>query len=485
MDDRRKQKGGHLLPSRSGSNLARNTLKSARIPDFTFLSYSRENNSSTKSLRVPNPIGSDEKAVHSNGTEASKGHLPAYSNATSPGLNFPTYQRDRLSELGDFSSLFSSTSASPAASAHADGKEPFQLSRSGPTATRRFELDSPLPTEMVVEREPPKATPQKPAKPAMFNSHHQSEFGKPSPLQSKVQQSTLFNIPKSINARPEHHRDVTSNEHSKIQLVKDTVPRFIQPSQPQHPQSLYANADVVEIPRPVNAPSWNTHPRPPPTFSSFNPSVGGFVPVNTSQKPFIDLTKPQDTSKTDGVLFDDHFGTTDPYLYLDSGKATENIKALLEGAFEDEDKPKIRRRKKKAEAAVTSLSDDLQKLEMKPHNQREDHDYEEEEEDDGIVEGLVVKLLPHQVDGVEWMREKEAGVKKKNGIIPKGGILADDVCFLTLLRKSLLIAHRWALVKLSNQLLFYLPTLGLGHHLTYPWWTRKLFPPVLERTPSW
>lgn len=145
-------------------------------------------------------------------------------------------------------------------------------------------------------------------------------------------------------------------------------------------------------------------------------------PQNTSN--FIDLTTGQ-------PLLDDPFGSIDPYDYVDAGKANENIKALLEGAFEDEeDKPRTRGRKKKVEAAVERLTEKLQDLEVKDEAKKEDEaeqEEEEEEEDDGTVEGLKVKLLPHQVDGVAWMKDKEIGVKKKNGVLPKGGILADDV----------------------------------------------------------
>lgn len=47
--------------------------------------------------------------------------------------------------------------------------------------------------------------------------------------------------------------------------------------------------------------------------------------------------------------------------------------------------------------------------------------------DAAMPEGLLCKLLPHQVVGVNWMRSREEGKKK-------GGILADDVspeCYLT------------------------------------------------------
>ena len=160
--------------------------------------------------------------------------------------------------------------------------------------------------------------------------------------------------------------------------------------------------------------------------------------MNPQQRPdnVVDLTKSEDNIIPDSVIFGDNFGAADPYNYVDAGQATENIKALLEGALEDEeDKPRTRGRKKKMEkeAAVEGLADKLKDLGVKSDEKEKEKEKEEVEEDeeedgdDGTVEGLKVKLLPHQVDGVEWMRDKEIGVKKKNGILPKGGILADDV----------------------------------------------------------
>jgi hypothetical protein len=44
----------------------------------------------------------------------------------------------------------------------------------------------------------------------------------------------------------------------------------------------------------------------------------------------------------------DRFGAPDPYAYVDAGAASENIKALLEGAFDEEENiPRTRLRKKK------------------------------------------------------------------------------------------------------------------------------------------
>ncbi|KAK5626364.1 hypothetical protein RRF57_002079 [Xylaria bambusicola] len=79
--------------------------------------------------------------------------------------------------------------------------------------------------------------------------------------------------------------------------------------------------------------------------------------------------------------------------YVDPKKAAADIKALLEG----------------------SLEDDGEKL---PKDQIT--------EDKARIEGLKVRLLPHQIEGVEWMKNRELGPVKK-GRVPKGGLLADDM----------------------------------------------------------
>ena len=115
---------------------------------------------------------------------------------------------------------------------------------------------------------------------------------------------------------------------------------------------------------------------------------------------------------------------SDPFNYMDSAKANENIKALLEGAFEDEeDQPRTRRKKKEQDAKIDELANKMAGIKVEEGNAEE----EDEDEDDGTVEGLKVKLLPHQIDGVDWMKDKELGTKKTRGVFPKGGILADDM----------------------------------------------------------
>jgi len=113
----------------------------------------------------------------------------------------------------------------------------------------------------------------------------------------------------------------------------------------------------------------------------------------------------------------DRFGAVDTDAYINPIKTAETIKALLEGTFDDDDsKPKTRSRKKKQEVEAMGLVDKLKDLSVETTKEESD----EEDEDDGTVEGLNVRLLPHQVQGVRWM-------KKQEGSKPKGGILADDV----------------------------------------------------------
>ncbi|EDP49491.1 hypothetical protein KXV22_003277 [Aspergillus fumigatus] len=242
------------------------------------------------------------------------------------------------------------------------------------------------------------------------------------------------------------------------------------------------NNDVVEIRRPENVTF--TTPRAPKTFYASSAIKMDKASKNLSN--FVDLTReggftPSTRPRNAG------FGSMDANGYVDPVKANENIKALLEGAFtSDDDKQGSRaknrkksknRRKKKKEAKEkkkqgTSEIDDLaSQLEEVTVNESsaatekseldelkaegnvgetkddekssedevedDENDYEEddeeveegedEEEDDGTVEGLKVKLLPHQREGVNWMCDKERGSGNAKGVLPKGGILADDM----------------------------------------------------------
>ena len=413
--------------------LGRNTLGSTQIPEFTFEPRVLPHKSLARTFRVPSPTDSEEEELLRLEGGQFRPSLPAQSGPEktrrSLDLDLTGSPRDPLSILGDSSSLFSDSSLAPLAT-QVQEHQTFRFGR--PELTQQgFIFDTSSSSSMVVEREPPKATPQKSIQP-VFPATKPPEFGKPSPLGNRVQPPNVFNMTKSNQPRPEHHRPAHSTVASHLQHVKDVAHKVVDPfrsGQASRPISIDSSPDVVGISQPAAPPPWNNYARPAPTYSSYNPPTSGFTSVNNYQRPIVDLTVPQVPSYSDPALLNDRFGAADPFLYVDAGKATENIKALLEGAFEDEDdKPRTRGKKKKADAALAGLTEKLQGLDVKTAEHEENpEDDDEEEGDDGTVEGLRVKLLPHQVDGVAWMREKETGVKKKNGVLPKGGILADDM----------------------------------------------------------
>ena len=98
---------------------------------------------------------------------------------------------------------------------------------------------------------------------------------------------------------------------------------------------------------------------------------------------------------------------TDQVFYTDPTKASADLKALLEGGMDDEDDND----EEEASEGVAKKAVEKTKVESL---------------EDGTLEGISVKLLPHQVEGVKWMRNRELGPLKR-GKVPKGGILADDM----------------------------------------------------------
>lgn len=327
---------------------------------------------------------------------------------------------------------------------------PFRRSNSSTNNSKPFDFDFDF-NRMVIEREPSKA-PLSPLKPNQLpmGRGDQPEFGKPTSLGAS-RHSEPFNIPKPNQPRPEHHRPV----HQFPQHGKDPARSVVDPFRPVVPQAAptaynafqpikptayqqprpYGNGDVVEIARPTNFPTWSTKAAPPPMFSSKPSSNASSTSFNPYSNPdnYVDLTTGNIGYTAGNIgfaanheLYDDAFGSTDPLAYLDAAEANKNIKALLEGAFEDEDdRPRTRLHKKKVEAAADNLAHKLKHLAVS--NDDVPTEEEEDEEDDGTVEGMKVKLLPHQIDGVSWMVEKETGTKKTRGVFPKGGILADDM----------------------------------------------------------
>ncbi|KAK4145247.1 SNF2 family N-terminal domain-containing protein [Dichotomopilus funicola] len=99
----------------------------------------------------------------------------------------------------------------------------------------------------------------------------------------------------------------------------------------------------------------------------------------------------------------------DQVFYTDPNKASADLKALLEGSMEDEEEEE--------EEEVGKTEEKAEEKTEKP---------KAETIEDGTLEGIKVKLLPHQVEGVRWMRGREV-LQQKKGKVTKGGILADDM----------------------------------------------------------
>ncbi|KAJ4361464.1 hypothetical protein N0V95_001881 [Ascochyta clinopodiicola] len=348
---------------------------------------------------------------------------------------------------GDSSSLFDEASS------------PYAPPPSLPSSTKRV---------MVREREPTALPPRPEAhKPASSAANMQEriaapQFGQASPLrnplkQDKPKHSHLFNVPRPGQPRPEHHQAPARVPNPQT-LPSYKPPQFI-PAQPKPAAKVDAfgrpldddlfeipassfqprQSQSVAVPRPYNPPAQTVQPPPRSLYSSIGHN-NGFQPVNKgTHNPLQDarqtvILDDEDDFDPDAVVFSDRgrFGAPDLNAYVDQGQASENIKALLEGALdEDEEKiPRTRgRKKKKAADAANSLADRLKALEVKEDGPKAEAEEEEgdDDEDDGFVDGLKVNLLPHQVDGVAWMIEKETGAHNKRGKLPKGGILADDM----------------------------------------------------------
>ncbi len=101
-------------------------------------------------------------------------------------------------------------------------------------------------------------------------------------------------------------------------------------------------------------------------------------------------------------------------FYTDPEKASADLKALLEGGMEDE----AEEEQPGPVAAETALDETKTEKPKKQVKHRIGKD--------GRIDSLKVRLLPHQVEGVEWMLGRELGPVKR-GTVPKGGLLADDM----------------------------------------------------------
>ncbi|POR32878.1 Putative ATP-dependent helicase [Tolypocladium paradoxum] len=107
-------------------------------------------------------------------------------------------------------------------------------------------------------------------------------------------------------------------------------------------------------------------------------------------------------------------------FYTDPSKASADLKALLEGGIDEDEEAESDEQPKAAEEKNDN-SIGSETKEQKPERK-----IRFQVGKDGAVDGLEVKLLPHQVEGVNWMRGRELGPVKR-GKVPKGGLLADDM----------------------------------------------------------
>lgn len=246
------------------------------------------------------------------------------------------------------------------------------------------------------------------------------QFGETSLPQSPLfapypKEKSVFLQPKN---RPEHHRDRAAHPHAHphIQAMKDLGHRIIDPLMPRAPADFALPIPIAApAPRQDNIPYTTTKASSKSVYGSMGSTFGGGSSTMHGTN-YIDLTK-------------NNYRETyqpDPYTFVDPAKAQDDLKALLEGVIEDEDDvPRTRSRKKKKEIDTDKLIAQMSGLKVEDEKLAVASD-SEDEEDDGSVEGVKVKLLPHQVDGLEWMKGRELGNGKK-GMVPKGGILADDM----------------------------------------------------------
>ena len=386
---------------------------------------------------------------------------------------YPDFSSKRLSDIGDSTSLFSFDSPAPfdfAGQADTNIKSspvlPFafaggsQIVKDKHEVPKQLKLDfggrgifsSPFvfgiddtlartrntQDKMVNERSPAKAVHRSGSSDSVdapsFQYNFSSKlgdaprFGETSAPQSplhrnatKSKEDAMFIKPKS---RPEHHRDVEKSSHPHLSALKDAGRKIMEPLLArshfaENDSPVMTTSNPVKAPVPQSQSYTTTKAAQPQMFGSLGTVNGGFQTVNGSsyapntRNNYIDLTTNEFRAPA-----------SDPYTFVDPAKAQEDLKALLEGAMEDEDdKPRTRSRKKKQEADVDDLFDKMSKL----HVIGEKLDVESEDEDDGSVEGVKVKLLPHQTEGLEWMIGREIGNGGKTKKVPKGGILADDM----------------------------------------------------------
>ncbi|KAH9885484.1 SNF2 family N-terminal domain-containing protein [Xylariomycetidae sp. FL2044] len=239
---------------------------------------------------------------------------------------------------------------------------------------------------MVNQQAPPKA----PLRPLGTSEANEKDNGSQS-----LDKTPGFTNTGSLTSgnRPPSSTDPTSRPAIKSSAFKGSdledkyANLFIQPkSRPEHHRPQRINGPLQ--------PSFKDKRPPPPAMYSTMPA-----PIGSAGNPIAVVDGPPISRYSQPGTFSQ---------YTDPKKAQSDLKALLEGSVDDEEK--------------------LVK--------------EDEIEEKSHIEGLKVQLLPHQVEGVEWMKGRELGPVKK-GKVPKGGLLADDMGLgKTLQSMSLILTNK-------------------------------------------
>ncbi|KAL8399177.1 hypothetical protein RB596_007850 [Gaeumannomyces avenae] len=171
-------------------------------------------------------------------------------------------------------------------------------------------------------------------------------------------------------------------------------PTMPSPQQPKAFSSLYKKEKKSNVfLQPQRRPEHHRgHQISGPSALKYSDKDAPPLPVYTS------LPAQRDSSTAGASMYSQpaRLGFDDEPFYTDPKKATDDLKALLEGGMDEDEEEQGKEEDK------------------------------EEKIDDGSLEGITVKLLPHQQEGVEWMKGRELGPVKR-GKVPKGGILADDM----------------------------------------------------------
>lgn len=227
-------------------------------------------------------------------------------------------------------------------------------------------LRNPSPN-MVSEQAPPKL----PLRPSSNHGNTGTSMGQPRQDNDQLSVSTDGATTAAPSTSSTFQPAIKASAYAE-KLEDKYANLFIQPKngvRPEHHRPHRMNG-------PLQPAVKDRKPAPPPMYST----IPG--PEGSARNPI---------SIMDGALVS---GYSQPGIYseyVDPKKAAADLKALIEGSVDDDE---------------DKVPDDG--------------------EDRSQIPGIKVRLLPHQVEGVEWMKGRELGPVRK-GKVPKGGILADDM----------------------------------------------------------